>query len=232
MSHPRLIVPAKLLSILGFVALLCSTYFLRSEVLKLNRIGFSADQTRAEHELEQVERNYPYEQERYEVARANHQKQLEALERRYEADKKNYELKRRHYDEMLALYETDYEAYVRRLRDEYKPPELPAMPSPPQKPVRPQAPQPPEYRQKLMEINAEFRAQKYRYFATTEVLNWVALAAALCLVGGLLYLIMFDLGGRLFYFLTLVLSFVFLIGPSFHSILSAIVGFMEAPRVF
>ena len=52
------------------------------------------------------------------------------------------------------------------------------------------------------------------------------------LVGGLLCLILFDTAnGRLIYFVTLVLSFVFLIGPSFHSIMSAIVGFLQAPGV-
>jgi hypothetical protein len=232
MDRSRLIPLAKVLSILGFLVLLTSTYYLRSEVLKLNRIGFSADQARAEYELAQLKENYPYEQERYKIAQDNYERDLEELDRRYEADVKNYELRRRHYEEMLGLYQTDYEAYVKRLKDQYKPPELPAAPTPPQKPARPQPPQPPEYRQKLMEINNEFRGQKYHYFQATALLTWVALAAALCLVGGLLYLILFAENGRLFYFLTLVLSFVFMIGPSFHSILSAIVGFLEAPGVY
>jgi hypothetical protein len=232
MNRSRLIPLAKVLSILGFLVLLSSTYYLRSEVLDLNRIGFSADQARSEYELAQLKENYPYEQERYKVAQENYQKQLDELERRYEADQQNYELRRRHYEEMLGLYQTDYDGYVQRLKDEYQPPELPPVPTPPQKPARPQPPQPPEYRQKLMEINNEFRSQKYHYFQATALLTWVALAAALCLVGGLLYLILFDDNGRLFYLLTLVLSFVFMIGPSFHSILSAIVGFLEAPRVY
>lgn len=205
MSGSRSIQLIKIVAVLGFLALLSSTYYLRSEVLTLNKIGFSADQARAEYELEQLKKDYPHERERYAVAQKNHQ------------------LRMRHYQEMLDLYRTDYQAYVQRLKDEYKPPQLPAKPRPPR---------PPEYTQKLAEINADFRAQKYRYFELTSVLNWVALAAAVCLVGGLLLLIMFDpANGRLIYFFTLVLSFVFLIGPSFHSILSAVVGFLKAPGV-
>ena len=42
--------------------------------------------------------------------------------------------------------------------------------------------------------------QKYRYFRAATVLNRIAWAAALCLVGGLLYLLMFEAGnGRAFY---------------------------------
>lgn len=53
------------------------------------------------------------------------------------------------------------------------------------------------------------------------------------LVGGLLFLIMFETGNQKFVYLAvLVLSFVFMIGPSFHSIMSAIVGFLEAPPVY
>ena len=94
-------------------------------------------------------------------------------------------------------------------------------------------PKSPEYLKQLSEIDAQFRAQKHHYFTVTSSLNWVAMVGALCLVGGLVYLIMFDLAnGRLIYFFTLVLSFVFLIGPSFHSIMSAIVGFLEAPGIY
>ncbi len=67
----------------------------------------------------------------------------------------------------------------------------------------------------------------------TSRLNWVAWIAATALVGGLLYLIMFDpAGGRIIYFALLVMSFVFMIGPAFHSIISAIVGFLEPPGVY
>ena len=206
MSNERSLALAKVCAMLGFLVLLSSTYYLRSEVLTLNKINFSADETRAEYELEQLKKDFPHERERYQVAL------------------KNYELQMEHYEEMLDLYQTDYDAYVRRLKDEYKPPQLPQKPQPPK---------PPEYKQKLSEINAQFRAQKHHYFQTTSALNWVALVAALFLVGGLLYLIMFDVAnGRLMYVFCLVLSFVFMIGPSFHSIMSAIVGFLKAPGVY
>ena len=136
----------------------------------------------------------------------------------------NYDLQMQHYEEMLGLYQTDHNAYMRRFEHGYRPPQMPDKPQPPR---------PPKYRQKLMEINTQFRAQKHHYFQTTGVLNLVAMTAALCLVGGLLCLIMFDTAnGRLLYFVTLMLSFVFLIGPSFHSIISAIIGFLEAPGIY
>jgi len=260
MSSPRCLCSAKVAAILGFLVLLSSTYFLRTEVLKLNEIRFSSDETRAKHELAQLKKDHPYEKERYEVAMKNHElKQvrdkekyetatqnyahnLERRKQRHKAAQVNYELQEKHYQKMLELYLKDYEGYVQALKDKYRPPQLPAEPtppemppepSPPQMPVRPKPPRSPEYTQQLSEIDAQFRAQKHHYFQVTSALNWVAMAGALCLVGGLLYLLMFDTAnGRLFYFLTLVLSFVFLIGPSFHSIMSAIVGFLHAPGVY
>lgn len=197
---------AKVVALAGFLVLLSSTYYLRTEVLKLNEIGFSSDQARAEYEQEQLKADFPHEVEQYEVA------------------KQNYKLQMEHYQQMLDLYKTDYDAYAQRLKDEYQPPQLPN---------RPQPPRPPEFTQQLSEINAEFRTQKHHYFDVTSKLNWVAWAAATCLVGGLLCLILFETGnGRLIYFATLVLSFTFMIGPSFHSILSAIVGFLKAPGVY
>ncbi|MHC4178610.1 MAG: hypothetical protein ACYSWU_13950 [Planctomycetota bacterium] len=205
MSSERSLALAKVTAMLGFLVLLSSTYYLRSEVLTLNRINFSADETRAKYELDQLDKDFPHEKERHQVALKNHELQME------------------HYEEMLELYQSDYDEYARRLKDKYKPPQLPQKPQPPK---------PPEYKQELSKINAQFRAQKHHYFQTTSVLNWVALVAALCLVGGLLCLIMFDTAnGRLMYVFCLVLSFVFMIGPSFHSIMSAIVGFLQAPGV-
>jgi hypothetical protein len=205
MAEARRLVVAKTLATVGFLVLLCTTYYLRHEVLLLNEIGFSADEARANHEVEQLREAYPEAVESHQVSLRNH------------------ELAKKHYEEMLALYKSDYNAYVKRLKDEYRPPAMP---------VKPQPPRPPEYRQELVEINAAFRAEKHHYFEVTGKLNWVAMTAALLLVGGLLYLILFDTAnGRLMYVLTLVLSFVFLIGPAFHSILSAIVGFLKAPGI-
>lgn len=94
--------------------------------------------------------------------------------------------------------------------------------------------QPPETSQVFEEASpdTEFRARKHHYFEMTSRLNWVAWIAATALVGGLLHLIMFDpANGRIVHFALLVMSFMLMIGPSFHSIISAIVGFLEPPGV-
>jgi len=192
-------------TIVAFMVTLSTTYYLRSEVLELNRIRFSSDNLRAEEKLQEMKRSYPTRMKEYEVR------------------VKNYELQREHFQEMLELYESDYDAYVKRLKDNYRPPQLPQRPSKPRSP---------ELSDQLAKINAEFRAQQFHYFNTTSRLNWVCGAAALLLTGGLLFLVMFESGGaRLFYVIVLVVSFVFMIGPSFHSIMSAIVGFLQAPPV-
>lgn len=127
-----------------------------------------------------------------------------------------------HYQEMLDLYQTDYDEYARRIKDKYNPPLLPSKPQPPR---------PPEVGQKLAETTLDFRKQQHKYFKMTKQLNLVSLFSALLLVGGLLFLLMFDKGKkRILYLSVLALSFFFMIGPSFHSILSAIVGFLQAPQ--
>jgi hypothetical protein len=196
----------KLLTIAGFLVLLFSTYYLRSEVVSLNEIRLRADDTRARYNLQQ--------------RRESHDDRVDA----YQASLKHYEIQQQYYRDMLDLFQNDYDAYVQRVKDKYKPPSLPSEPQPPTDP---------EVEDELYEINAEFRARRYRYFKKLSALNWVACGAALVLAGGLLVLLMFDeRGNRVFYVVILVLSFVFMIGPSFHSILSAIVGFLEAPRLY
>ena len=104
---------------------------------------------------------------------------------------------------------------------------------PPQLPWKPSKPVSPELSDQLGKINAEFRAQQYHYFDSTSRLNWGTCVSALVLVGGLLFLTMFETGNQRFlYLVVLVLSFVFMIGPSFHSIMSAIVGFLSAPQAY
>lgn len=196
----------KFLTILAFAVTLSATYYLRSEVLTLNKIRFSAENIKAEEDLQSIKDSYPQRMAEYDV-------QL-----------KNYELQKQHYEEMVKLYHTNYEEYARRLKDEYKPPQLP---------FHPQKPRAPERSEQLAQINADFRAQQYHYFDSTSRLNWVCCASALLLVSGLLFLIMFEIGGqRILYLVVLILSFVFMIGPSFHSILSAIVGFLKAPPIY
>lgn len=196
----------KCVTIVAFMVTLCATYYLRSEVLKLNRIQFSAENVRVNEDLREMKDSHPMRVAEYEI------------------QTKNYELRMEHYQEMLNLYRTDYDQYVRRLKDEYQPPQLPRMP---------QKPKSPELSDQLAKINAEFRAQQFHYFDSTSALNWVCCASALVLVGGLLFLIMFETANqKVLYVIVLVLSFVFMIGPSFHSIMSAIVGFLHAPSVY
>lgn len=202
----KLIVVAKLMAMVGFLCLVTCTYYLRSEVLALSHIRFSSDEVRAAYDLEQRRESFP------------------DRKKQHEASLKYYELQQKHYREMLELYENDYDAYVKRIDDKFR---LPRLPHSPSKPI------PPEVSEKLFEINTNFRARKNQYFATSTRLNWFACTAALMLVCGLIFLLMFDVTSlRWHYLVALVISFVFLIGPAFHSIMTGIIGFLEEPGVF
>jgi len=206
MSNGKTILVAKLGSLIGFLALVICSYYLRSEVLALSHIKFSADEVRASNDLKRLRESYP-----------------DRL-KQHEAAMKHYELETEHYRKMLELYETNYEDYVKRIEDEFQPPALP---------VAPTKPDSPEVAEKLYEINAEFRTRKNQYFATTSRLNWVACIAALMLVGGLVFLLMFDTNGQRWHYLAaLLISFIFLIGPAFHSIITGIIGFLEEPGIY
>ena len=194
---------AKHIAIVSFLVLLFVTYFLRSEVLALNTLRFNSENIRADESIKELKESYP-------MRMAEHKLSL-----------KEYEMQKKHYEEMMDLYRSDYEEYVKRTKDKYQPPALPRQP---------QKPNSPELSDQLAENKAAFRRQQFEYFQKTSRLNWVACVAAMSLVGGLLYLLMFDEEGkRIFYLAVLVLSFVFMIGPSFHSILSGIIGLMNAP---
>ena len=195
---------AKFITIISFLVLLFSTYFLRSKVLELNTIRMSSQNVMAEE------------------AEKNLSESLPDRTKEYQNSLKQYEIQKKHYDEMLDLYESDYEEYVKRIKDKFVPPSMPRSPS---KPVSP------ELSDEMQKIAIEFRKKQSHYFESTSKLNWVSCVAALALVGGLLYLLLFDLEGkRLFYVVLLVLSFIFMIGPSFHSIMSALAGFLQAPQ--
>ena len=100
-------------------------------------------------------------------------------------------------------------------------------------PRTPVKPVPPEVAKKLFTINSDFRARKNQFFANSSRLNWLSCIAALMLVGGMIYLLMFDTNGqRWHYLVALMISFVFLIGPAFHSIMAGIMGFLEGPGVY
>jgi hypothetical protein len=194
------------MTMVGFLSLVFCTYYIRSEVLALSHIRFSSDEVRAAYDLEQRRESFP------------------DRKKQHEAGLKYYELQQKHYREMLDLYENDYDAYVKRIDDRFQ---LPRLPQSPSKPV------PPAVSEKLFKINTNFRSRKNQYFATSSRLNWLACTAALMLVSGLIFLLMFDATSpRWHYLAALVISFVFLIGPAFHSIMTGIIGFLEGPEVF
>jgi hypothetical protein len=204
MNH-RAIVAAKLASLLGFVVLVISTYYLRSEVLALSHIRFSADEVRAANELQELRETEP------------------DRKRQYEAAEKHYQLELEHYRSMLELYHSDYDEYVKRLEDKFQPP---PMPSPPSKPDAP------EIAQRLYELNVDFRTRKNQYFERTSRLVWIDCVAAVMLVGGLVWLLLFDVQSpRWHYLAALLISFVFLIGPALHSFLTGIIGFLQEPGI-
>ncbi len=206
MSNRKLITVAKLMVLFGFLVLVLSTYYLRSEVLALSRILFSAEEFRTSNELEQLRESYP------------------DRVKQYDAELKDYKLKQKHYREMLEMYQNDYDEYVKRIKDKYKTPNLPQAP---------EKPDSPEVAEKIFEINADFRARKHQYFEASTTLNWLACIAALLLVGGLVYLLLFDdQGQRWHYLAALIISFVFLIGPAFHSIMTGIIGLLQEPGVY
>ena len=195
---------AKFITIISFLVLLFSTYFLRSKVLELNTIRMSSQNVMADETEKNLNNSLPQ------------------RTKEYENKLKQYEIQKKHYDEMLDLYQSDYEEYVKRIKDKFVPPRMPPNP------VKPLSP---EISDEMQKISIEFRKKQSHYFESTSKMNWVSCVAALTLVGGLLYLLLFDLQGkRLFYMVLLVLSFIFMIGPSFHSLMSALAGFLQAPH--
>ena len=195
---------AKFITIISFLVLLFSTYFLRSKVLELNTIRMSSQNVMAEENEKSLNDSLPQ------------------RTKEYENKLKQYEIQKKHYDEMLDLYQSDYEEYVKRIKDKFVPPRMPPNP------VKPLST---EISDEMQKISIEFRKKQSHYFESTSKMNWVSCVAALTLVGGLLYLLLFDLQGkRLFYMVLLVLSFIFMIGPSFHSLMSALAGFLQAPQ--
>ncbi len=102
MSNSRCLAVAKVVAILGFAVLLSSTYFLRTEVLKLNEIRFSADETRSKYEIEQSEKDYPYEQERFEATKKTLAASFARAKQRYESGKQNHQRTLARNDARLA----------------------------------------------------------------------------------------------------------------------------------
>ena len=200
MKQEKKVATAKVLAIVGFLVLLTTTYLQRHEILTLTHMRYSADNLEAQHNLKRSTETYPERVEEHKV------------------EVKDYEFRMKHYQEMLNLYQTNYDEYVKRLKGKYRPPELP---------TRPSKPESPKARDEVVKAEAEFVAQKHRYFASVRRVNWIAWFGAVLFLAGILYLLWFDEGGKkMYYFLVLVLTFVFMIGPSFHSIMSLIAGYL------
>ena len=149
---------AKFITIISFLTLLFSTYYLRSQVLKLNSIRMDSQNLMTDQERRDIEESSP------------------VRKKEYEAKLGQYQIQKKHYEE-----------YVKRLKDEFAPP---IMPRSPVKPLSPKVSD--DMREKVI----EFREQQSKYFNSTSKLNWISCLAALSLVGGLLYLLMFDLEGK------------------------------------
>ena len=206
MTAEHRIAAAKCCSMVGFLILVVISYWLRSEVLGLSRIHFSADEKKVELERQRSRDTFPERQKQYEIGLKNHEVQV------------------KHYEKMMEVYQRDLEQYAELTKNTLQPPQMPSQPEPPKSP---------EVEDEFQSIQAEFVSRKYRYFVISESGNWIACLGALLLSGGLLYLIMFDLNGnRLYYFMILAFSFVFLIGPSLQSVMSALIGLMHGPHAY
>lgn len=206
MTSENRLVAAKICAMIGFSILVMISYWLRSEVLGMSRIHFSADEKKVELQRQKSRESFPERQKQYEVSL------------------KNYEIEREHYEKMMEVYQRDLEEYARLTKDRIAPPQMPQRPDPPK---------PPEVEDEFQQIQSEFAMRRYRYFVVSEYGNWIACLGALLLAGGLWYLLMFDVNGnRLLYFMLLAFSFLFLIGPSLQSIMSAFIGLMNAPHSY
>src|SRR5687768_4424870 len=113
MPAERRIVAAKVFAMLGFLVLLPVTYWLRSEVLGLSRIRFSADERQVRLQQQRDRDAFPDRQEQYEI-------QL-----------KNYDTQLKHYEKMIEVYQRDLQQYAKLTQDQLQPPLLPIRPEPP-----------------------------------------------------------------------------------------------------
>ncbi|MDP6858321.1 MAG: hypothetical protein QF426_00740, partial [Verrucomicrobiales bacterium] len=80
---------AKFVTIISFLVLLFSTYYLRSQVLKLNNIRMSSQNIMTDQ------------------ARKDLSESLPTRLKEYQTKLGQYEIEKKHYEEMLDLYKTD-----------------------------------------------------------------------------------------------------------------------------
>ncbi|MCB9760046.1 MAG: hypothetical protein H6739_09455 [Alphaproteobacteria bacterium] len=204
--NARILILARLVAMAGLLTLLMSSYVLRSEVIDLSAMHLDADAAKARNDLDR------------------HQESYADRVAEFAMEQEDYTIRLQHYRDMLELYRTDYDAYVQRLDDAFRPPSPPTRPLPPQSPA---------LKAELYEINTRFRERRAQYFHRLAVLNGVAAGASLATVGGLVFLLLFDERGRWWIYLALLsLSFVFLIGPAFHAMLTGLMGALRAPPIF
>ena len=130
---------AKFITIISFLILLFSTYYLRSQVLKLNTIRMSSQNVMIDQERRDLEESSP------------------VRKKEYEAKLGQYQIQKKHYEEMLDLYKSDYEEYVKRLKDKFAPPMMPRSP------VKPLSP---DVSDEMRKIGIEFRDQQFKYFSS------------------------------------------------------------------
>ena len=201
----KAIIASKAVVIICMACLLLTTYMLRSQVLSLiNSIIDGEDIVEVEL-MDRFEASEPDRKAAYEAALGR------------------YEIQMKRYRELLNLYQKDPEAYARQTR-EGRPVGAPPVP------FKPEPPQTPEVQQQLAETNAEFRQTRQRYFKNAKRLNMFVGLCAIGLIGGLLFLIMFDPEkSRLAYLVVLVVSFVFVIGPALHSVVSLMAYGLQPP---
>ena len=202
MSNTRSIEIAKLAALIGFLALVMATYYVRSDVLSIVQVQFQAEEERVAAEYSRMQQSRPN------------------RELRYAAEVKHFEIEADHYRKMVELFATNYEEYVKKIEDKFQPPVLPREPI---------LPDPPEVAERINAAHSAFVSRKNQYFKTAILSTWVSAVAASLLVGGLLYLLLFDVQNsqRWHYLAVLTLSFTFLIGPALPSILSGLVGVLR-----
>ncbi len=201
------ITAARVITIIAMMFLIATTYYLRSGILAMVNHQIDAQSATAQERLD------------------NFADTAEFRQAEYEAGISRFDVAMSKYKELIELYASDFDAYQIKIGEE-------ANTMPPPLPHRPYRPRKPEVADELAKINEAFRAERESYFSTARALNPVVALAAVALVGSLLYLILFDTNNaRILYVILLTLSFIFIIGPAFHSILS-IAAYNLRPPVY
>ena len=73
----------KCVTIVAFMVTLCATYYLRSEVLKLNRIRFSSENVRVKENLREMKDSHPIWVAEYEVQTENYELRMEHYQEKW-----------------------------------------------------------------------------------------------------------------------------------------------------